>query len=160
MADPDGTGFTCGAVADREDEIHLGRIRPGKNIPAFRGETSSRITQHRQFLQGVRVHLPLRLAAGRIGVEPPLTFPGENGFGKNGTSGIARAQKEHVINLVGHGFGPWLDRWSYRPGDGVASGLQQGVSSAISGAQSSVEPPQQSFSRNRVNRRNPSRSAR
>lgn len=43
---------------------------------------------------------------------------------------------------------------------GFAPGAQHGVSSAIRGAQSSVDPPQQSFSRNSVRSRRPSRSAR
>lgn len=43
---------------------------------------------------------------------------------------------------------------------GFAPGAQHGVSSAIRGAQNSVDPPQQSFSRNSVRSRRPSRSAR
>ena len=44
--------------------------------------------------------------------------------------------------------------------DGHGSLQQQGLSSAISGAQSSAFPPQQSFTRNRVSAFNWSRSAR
>jgi hypothetical protein len=43
--------------------------------------------------------------------------------------------------------------------DFSTSDAQHGVNSAIRGAHNSVEPPQQSFSRNNVSSRRPSRSA-
>ncbi len=112
MTDPYRAGFAVRAITDGEDEIHFGRAWLCEDVPALRREASRRIAECVQFLQGMRIDFALWLTARGESPEAPAPFLVEDGFGENGTCGVARAQEEHVVGLVGHGRVPWLGRRS------------------------------------------------
>lgn len=69
-------------------------------------EIGHAVSQRSQLLQRMRVHFPFGLASRGISIEASAAFLVQDGFGKDRTSGIARAQEEHVIGLIGHGRVP------------------------------------------------------
>ena len=73
VAGPDGAHLARGAVADRDDEVHVRRARDGKLVPGlaappFRGHPG--VLQHVQ-RQGVRLLAGPGAAARRPGLKAP-----------------------------------------------------------------------------------------
>ncbi|PHJ93937.1 hypothetical protein VF09_37215 [Nostoc linckia z9] len=103
LAGPDGAGFGSGVVADGEDEIELRRAGYCELVPVLRTGEARVVVHALQKLQRVGVNFTLRLRAGRIGLELASAEPVEDGFGDDRAGGIAGAEEEHMVDLVGHG---------------------------------------------------------
>ena len=54
------------------------------------------------------MHLALGLAAGAERLELSETMPAQNTFGKDAPCRVAGAEKEHVVDVIGHECSPTL----------------------------------------------------
>lgn len=91
MSKPDRAGFSGGAVADREDEVHFRCARLSELVPALRTEAGRWISKRLELVKGMRVDLAFRMAAGRESLEAALAFHIQDGLRQDRTGGIARA---------------------------------------------------------------------
>jgi hypothetical protein len=96
---PYRTGFACGIVANRKDEIELRRIGLCELIPRLLIIIRCVVAEPLQELDRARIHLPFRLAAGAIGVKLVTADIAQNSFGHDGTRGVARAKKKHIVRI-------------------------------------------------------------
>jgi hypothetical protein len=93
LAGPDGTGFLRRVVANGKDKIHFGRCGLGELFPAFAAQAFRRQVRHFNQLQRFGAHHSRRVTSGAKSGENRLAFAVENGFGHDGTRGIACAQE-------------------------------------------------------------------
>ena len=99
LARPDRAGFVRRVVADREDEIHLGRARSREFVPALRAGEGGIVVEALQKLECIGMHLAFGMRAGRKRLEPAGADPVEDRFGDNGSRRISGAQKQDVENV-------------------------------------------------------------
>ena len=145
---PDRADLAGGVVADGEHEIERaarrrGRTRPRASSAGLRSD--SRVLEH---LQRQRVDGALRVASGGERPEAAHAVPVEDAFGDHRARRVAGAEEEDVEDAVSH------------EAASVVAGVQQGVRSAISGAQMSGRPRQQSLTRKLASAATASGSAR
>ena len=96
LSRPDGTCFACRAVANREDEIHLRRIRRCELIPVFRAQALGWIAVGFERLERERIDRALRMAPRREGVEAPRSQFAKDAFREDRAGAVAGAEKEDV----------------------------------------------------------------
>ena len=101
-AGPDRAGLAGGVVADREDEIHLRRVRAGELVPALRTELADVVAEVRKQAEGVRIDRAARMAAGRIGLEAALALTVEDRLGHDRAGRIAGTDEQNIVGLVAH----------------------------------------------------------
>src|SRR3569623_136938 len=102
MTRPDRTGFSCGIVANGDDEIHVRRAGSGEFVPRFAAQILDRVAGFHDLLDRERIDFAARLAAGAIADEAAFAQGGDQGFGHDGTGGVAGAQKQYVAGFVSH----------------------------------------------------------
>ncbi|MPN23556.1 hypothetical protein SDC9_170948 [bioreactor metagenome] len=83
----------------------MGRVGACEDFPGFAGEAVGGDVDFLQRLEGERLHVPLGLAARRVGLEAALAHFVEQTFGNDGACRVAGADEQHVVDLVGHGAG-------------------------------------------------------
>ena len=104
LARPDRAGFAGGVVADREDEVHLGRAGRGELVPVLRAGEGRVVVEALQQLERIGMDLALGMRAGRERLEPAGADAVEDRLGDDRARRIAGAQEQDVEDLIAHGW--------------------------------------------------------
>ena len=102
VAQPDGTGFAGGVVADGDDDVHVWRAFKRELVPALAADVRHVITDGLCQLGGHRLHGTAGVAARTERVEAALSQHVEDRLGHDAARGVAGAQEQHVVGVVGH----------------------------------------------------------
>jgi hypothetical protein len=101
MTGPDRASFSSNVIANGEDEIHVGSGR--EFVPALRAEFARVMTERLQQRERVRVYGANRVTACRPSGKAAFAGLGENGLCHDRPGGIASAQEQDIVDLIGHG---------------------------------------------------------
>src|SRR5262249_31584468 len=115
MPRPHRAGLARRLIADRDDEIHLRRIRLGELVPAPAAQTLSPQAESGQEIKRQRMNGPFGKAAGAEAPEAALPPMVHQRLRENAARGIAGAEEKDVQD-VAHG-------WTGPPQHGVGSAL-------------------------------------
>ena len=102
IAGPDRADLTCGLIADGEYEVHDRRTRPGELIPTLAAQIGGRQSKAFQQIERERMHRAAWETPGAKTAESALAPMLDQHFGQYAPGRVARAEKEDVIDLVGH----------------------------------------------------------
>ena len=94
---PDGADFFRCVVTDGKDEIELGRIGLREFVPTLALKAFGGYIGAFELRQSFAPHCARRMAPSTVSGEVRLAFVVENSLGHDGTGGIARAEKEHIV---------------------------------------------------------------
>lgn len=97
LAGPYRTGFTRRLVANGNDEIHGWGLVAAELIPTLGSQVRYGMLEPSQQRQRMWVDDAGRMTASAIGIKATLSDAIEDGFCQDTATGIAGAQKQHVI---------------------------------------------------------------
>ncbi|RYP44154.1 hypothetical protein DL770_011508 [Monosporascus sp. CRB-9-2] len=106
LARPYRTHLAGCLVADGENEVQFGRAVLRELVPALATEPVRRDTELLQGMQRKRVHRTGGVATCGEGLESVATEVVQQTLGQDRARGIAGADEQHVVGLVGHGGAP------------------------------------------------------
>src|SRR5271169_4529223 len=97
LSRPQRARFLGGVVANREDEVHLGRAGAPEFIPTLAAQALGRDSSPRKLLQSLGTNRTRRMTSRAVGREYRLSFVVENRFGQDGPRRVSRAQEKNVV---------------------------------------------------------------
>ena len=103
---PDRANFSCGAIANGNDEIHLRCMRPPELVPALAAQVIDRMPLLFEHLYSYRIYLPRWMAARAVRLEATLAYLVQESLRHHAASGVSSAQKEDVIRGIHARFSP------------------------------------------------------
>src|SRR5262245_39267532 len=99
MSRPYRTNLTRRFVADREDEVHVGRIGSRELLPPLAAQAIYGVPRDGDELRGQRMHVALRKAPRAVCDEATLAKRIQQGLCHLTARRITGAQKQYVVSL-------------------------------------------------------------